>query len=60
MQIQCRCNGLLLGGLALFIITSVTLGLFIGLLDPVEIENRPNNETIVAAESTSTNTCDGK
>ena len=55
-----RCNGLVSGGMALLIITSLTLGLFIGLLDPVEIENRPNNETIVAAESTSTNTCDGK
>ena len=48
-----RCNALLLGGIVLLVITSITLGLFIGLLDPVEIENEPINETLYAAESTS-------
>ena len=48
-----RCNALLLGGMALLVITSITLGLFIGLLDPVEIENEPINETMYATESTS-------
>ena len=45
--------GLLVGGIALLIITSVTLGLFIGLIDPVEIRNELINETLSAAESTS-------
>ena len=48
-----RCNALLLGGMALLVITSITLGLFIGLLDPVEIENEPINETLYAVESKS-------
>ena len=48
-----RCNGLVSGGMALLIITSLTLGLFIGLLDPVEIGKEPINEALFAAESTS-------
>ena len=51
MTIRCKC--LVSGGMALLIITSLTLGLFIGLLDPVEIENEPINETMYATESTS-------
>ena len=46
-----RCNGLVSGGMALLIITSLTLGLFIGLLDPVEIGKEAINETLFAAEN---------
>ena len=38
--------------MAVLCLTSITLGLFIGLLDSVDIENGPNNQTSLAAECT--------
>ena len=38
--------------MAVLCLTSITLGLFIGLLDSVDIENGPNNQTSLAPECT--------
>ena len=48
-----RRNSLLVGGVALLVITSLTLGLFIGLLEPVEIQNDPINGSFYSPESRS-------
>jgi hypothetical protein len=39
-------------GLVVLVLSSITLGLFIGLLNSVDIENRPNNRTSLESEST--------
>ena len=46
-----RCNSLLLGVVSVLVITSVILGLFIGLLDSVKVVNEPIDGSFFPVES---------
>ena len=48
-----RCNSLLLGVVSVLVITSVILGLFIGLLDSVKVVNEPIDGSFFPVEGRS-------